>query len=83
MVEYILSSHAKERMAERSITEKLIREAMASPTKILHDSRKRILIKKLYGMKGKERLLLIAGEMTGEKLKIITVIDTTKIKKYL
>ena len=82
-MKYFLTKHAKERMAERLIPERIIASAIANPTSILYDDNGRLLIKKLYRKRNKERLLLIAGEITEDKLKVITVIDTSKINKYL
>jgi len=70
-------------MTERFIPERIIANAITNPTSILYDDNDRLLIKKLYRKRNKERLLLIAGEMIEDKLKIITVIDTSKINKYL
>ena len=71
-------------MKERTISKILLEEALRKPTKIMYDTgRNRTLIKKLYYKDSKERLLLIACEQTGNVLYIITVIDTSKIKKYL
>ncbi|OGF70479.1 hypothetical protein A3B05_00140 [Candidatus Giovannonibacteria bacterium RIFCSPLOWO2_01_FULL_43_160] len=80
---YELTKHARERMEERTISKELIEEALRNPTKVWYDEDGRILIKKLYKKKDKERLLLIIGEKANGKLKIITIIETSKIKKYL
>ena len=80
---YTIKLHAKERMAERSISERVIKEALQNPTNILYDDKDRLMVKKLYKKRGKERLLLIAGEMAKNRFEIITVIDTSKVKKYL
>ena len=82
-MKYFLTKHAKERMAERLIPERIIASTITNPTSILYDDNGRLLIKKLYRKRNKERLLLIAGEITEDKLKVITVIDTSKINKYL
>ena len=81
--QFRLTNHAKKRMAERAISEELIIEALRNPTKIGRDARQRILVKKIYERRGKKRLLLLALEREDMKWRIITVIDTTKIKKYL
>ena len=70
-------------MAERKIPESLIREALERPTKIAYDNKGRILVKKLYIKQKKQRLLLVAGERKQDAFVVITIIDTTKIKKYL
>ena len=82
-MEYIIKPHALGRMRERAISEAFLRDALEYPTKIGYDPRGRILIKKLYMRDGKERLLLIAGEYIENAFVIITVIDTSKVKKYL
>ena len=82
-MEYELTNHAKKRMAERNISGKLLRDALQKPTKVLYDKSHKLLIKKLYIQKNQERLLLIAGRTMHGKLKIFTVIDTSKVKKYL
>ena len=78
-----LTSHARKRMAERSISEALINDSLKNPTKIEQDEQQRILIKKIYEKRGKKRLLLLALEREHIGLCVVTVIDTTKIKKYL
>lgn len=70
-------------MAERSITEALIQNALENPTKVSYDNHGRILVKKVYKKETTNRLLLIAGEFFNGILRIITVIDTSKVKKYL
>ncbi len=82
-MKYIIKPHARGRMKERSISEKLVADAIANPTKVLYDDRGRVLFKKLYKNKGVNRLLLVAGEPKKDILEIITVIETSKIKKYL
>ena len=80
---YILKPHARMRMRERKITESIIKDALDNPTKIEYDTRGRVLFKKLYQRNGKERLLFMVGEGRGDLIEIITIIDTTKVKKYL
>lgn len=71
-------------MRERAISEKLVYEAIANPTKVLYDDKGRVLIKKLYKTnKDQNKLLLIAAELKDDSLEIITIIETSKIKKYL
>ncbi|KKT78713.1 hypothetical protein A2W48_02865 [Candidatus Giovannonibacteria bacterium RIFCSPHIGHO2_12_44_12] len=79
----VFTRHAKERMAERSISTSAIVDALRNPTRVLYDVDNRLLFKKLYKNKDKERLLLIVAEMEKEIFKVITVIDTSKVKKYL
>ena len=81
--QFRLTGHARRRMAERDISEGQISEALQNPTKIGRDTRQRTLIKKVYERKGKKRLLLLAMEWESDRFCIVTVIDTTKVKKYL
>ncbi len=80
---YFFTRHALERMKERSISKRLIGIAFANPTKVLYDDSDRVLIKKLYKKSGTDRLLMIAGKLEKGGFKIITVIETSKIRKYL
>lgn len=82
-MKYLIKPHAVGRMRERSISERLVDDIIANPTKVLYDNNGRILFKKLYKNKGVDRLLLIVGEPKKDTLEIITVIETSKIKKYL
>lgn len=82
-MEYILSDHARKRIAERSITKQQVESALRYPTKVLYDNKGRLMFKKLYLRKSSQRLLIVVGEKQFSKLKIITVIDTSKVRKYL
>lgn len=80
-MDYELTRHAKERMAERRISEKLLENAMRYPSKVLYDENGKIMFKKLYA--GNKRLLIIVAERAKNQLKVITIIDTSKPEKYL
>ena len=80
---YFFTRHATDRMKERSISKKVIDLAFAEPTKVLYDDNDRILIKKLYKRRGIDRLLIIVGKLEKGDFKIITIIETSKIRKYL
>ena len=82
----IFSSHALARMRERFISKNTVMQALTSPD-ILEGSSEdatKFLIKKLYSHKkfSKQHLLLIIYKMRRSDIKIITVIDTSKINKY-
>ena len=80
---FILTKHAQNRLKERGISNKLLKETLQKPTKISYDREGKILFKKSYIKEGRNRLLLAVAEINKDKLRIITVIDTSKIKKYL
>lgn len=83
MIRYIILPHARARMAERAISRALLETALRDPTKIEYDAKGRMLIKKFYKKRGRQRLLLVAAERQSKHLAIITVIDTSKVRKYL
>ena len=70
-------------MLERSIREDQIKAALAEPTKVGYDGRGHIVIKKLYKRFGRQRLLLLTGEEIKDSFKIITIIETSKVHRYL
>ena len=75
--------NSQARARERLISEAAIAYALENPTKVGYDAKGRLLIKKLYQRGGKERLLLLVGEIVENTLEIITIVDTSKVKKYL
>ncbi len=82
-MQYVITPHAAQRMAERGITHAAIGEALRHPTAVSQDEDGRVLVKKLYRAKEKSRLLLVVVEQVNEMWTVITVIDTSKTKKYL
>ncbi len=82
-MEYELTKHARLRLLERKISKSMLKEALENPTKIGYDSYGNTLFKKLYVKSGKQRLLLVAGRKFKNKLKIFTIIETSKTSKYL
>lgn len=73
------SSHALVRMAEREITEKEVRTALESPHKTGRKDDAALAMK----VRANGHLLLIVYRETSEYTFIITVIDTSKVDKYL
>jgi len=86
MKRIIFSSHALERMEERGISQEFVIKAISSPDKIEEDANhsSRFLIKKLYFNQAlaREHLLMIVFEINSSLIKVITIIDTSKISKY-
>lgn len=79
----VFTRHARERMKERGISRKDIIKALENPTKIGYDKDGKLLVKKVYEKQNKERLVLIVAKILENKCDIITVIDSSKVKKYL
>ena len=82
----VFTKHSLERAKERAINEKDLRDAIYFPDKIDKSSQnnKRFLIKKIYyneKLKA-DHLLMIVCEKEKRIIKIITIIDTSKISKY-
>ena len=82
-MKYRLTKHAEERAKEREISTWLIQDSLESPTDLSRDNEGKLLIKRLYKKKDKERLLLLVGKIVNNELLIITIIETSKVKKYL
>ena len=82
----VFTKHSLERAKERLISEKELRFAVRYPDKIDKSSQnnKRFLIKKIYYNKKlkADHLLMIICEKKRGAIKIVTIIDTSKISKY-
>jgi len=79
--------HALKRMKERGIKQEDVEKFIRNPDKIEISkiNRNRFLIKKIYYNKiyRKDHLIMIIGEREDNSFKIITIIDTSKISKYI
>lgn len=82
-MDYYLTKHAKLRMAERSVSAQLLNDALHNPTEVLYDNGGRMLYKYMYTIENVKRLLMVVAIKEKDKVKIITVIDTSKVRKYL
>jgi hypothetical protein len=83
----IFSNHAIVRMEERFVSRQIAIDAIENPDKIEKSFQEdcRILVKKVYFNKSLKRdhLLIIVCEISLDKIEVITIIDTSKISKYL
>ncbi len=83
----VLSQHARLRMRERGITSRDVQEAIQHPDRTERSTRQsnRHLAKKVYLNRKLHRshLLLVVYERDRYAINVITVIDTSKIVKYL
>lgn len=81
------SSHALERMTERGIKKSDVETFIKSPDKIeiSNINTNRFLFKKIYfnQKRKKDHILMLVCEKENGVLKIITIIDTSKISKYI
>lgn len=82
-----LSIHALGRMNERKITRRNVENFIKFPDKIevSKTNKNRFLVKKIYynQTRHKDYLAMIICEQESDAVKIITVIDTSKISKYI
>ncbi len=83
MIDYVLTKHAKKRLFDRKISVKLLETALSDPTQVLADGTGKLLYQKLYRERDKSRLLMVVVIIELGRLKVLTVIDTSKVKKYL
>lgn len=81
------SFHALERMRERNIKQSDVKKFIASPDKIevSNINKNRFLVKKIYYHQKykKDHLLMIICARENRIVKVITIIDTSKISKYI
>ncbi|MBI4135407.1 DUF4258 domain-containing protein [Candidatus Uhrbacteria bacterium] len=81
------TKHARERIAERGITNDQIEQAIEFPDKIGRSvfNHARFIVKKIYFNTNlaKKHLLMIIYEEKRNEVQVITIIDTSKIDKYL
>lgn len=81
------SHHAKIRMKQRGISTSFISRTISNPDKIerSHINQYRFLVKKIYynALFKKDHLLLIICEKEkSATIKVVTIIDTSKISKH-
>ena len=83
----VFSAHAIGRLGEREISKDIAVNALKNPDKVELSKQdpKRILFKKVYYNEAfrKEHLLMLVCEKNNEILEVVTIIDTSKINKYL
>lgn len=79
-MEIIFTKHALERIDEREIRFAEIIQCLASPTKIDFSEERTVYYKLDYN---KQYLLILVCSINTNSCKIITVIKTSQIKKYL
>ncbi|MAG44619.1 hypothetical protein CL633_01895 [bacterium] len=81
------SSHALKRMQERNVSRYIVISSLNNPDiiEISNHAPNRFLAKKRYFNQyfSKEHLLIIVFEINKNIIEIITIIDTSKINKYL
>ena len=82
-MEYVLTKHARERKTEYRITDVLIKEALDNPSEIGYDDQGNVMIKKRYQRRRHPHVLIIVGVEEKSVFRIITLITSSKIKKYL
>ena len=79
MIEIEFSGHALKRMKQRKVTEEEISETLANPDKTGTKEDTSIAMK----LRKNGHILIVIYTATKNTHKIITVIDTSKVDKYL
>lgn len=83
----VFTDHAKRRMRERGLVQKEVIDHVTHPDSIEPSTKdqRRFLVKKIYFNKvhKKDRLLMVVCEQEDSALVVVTVIDTSKIGKYI
>lgn len=83
MMKYLLTHHAQLRKKEYRISNKLIRDTLDKPSEISYDAQGHVMLKKLYSRRGHSHVFIIVGVEESFVFRIITIITSSKIKKYL
>lgn len=78
-VEITFSSHARCRMDERTITEEEIRLTLESPQKKSAENDTLVAMR----LRSNGHLLIVIYRGNGSTCHVVTVIDTSKVHKYL
>lgn len=86
-MQVVFTDHAKRRMRERGLLQKEVINLVTHPDRV-EPSRKdprRFLVKRIYfnKVRKKDRLLMAVCEREDSVLVVVTVIDTSKIGKYI
>jgi|SRR3989344_1704604 len=80
------TAHALRRMRERNLNRRQVKEFIGKPdsVEISKKASSRFLIKKRYHHRklGKDHLLMAICERAGDTLVVVTIIDTSQVKKY-
>lgn len=81
------SKHARQRMQERFISQSTICETINRPQKLEQSQKNRqiFIAKKIYYNEklAKNHLLMVIYQIEVSVISVITIIDTSKINKYL
>lgn len=87
MMKVKFSKHALERMGERDIKQSDVEKFIVFPDKIEISkiNKNRFLFKKVYYNKKykKDHILMVICEKEAGTIRVITIIDTSKISKYI
>jgi len=85
ILQITFSNHALQRMQERSISESIVYDIIYDPQKLEQSQKnqQRFIAKKVYYNKKFAKNHLLVYEIENSMIKVITIIDTSKIQKYL
>ncbi len=82
MTVVILSSHAKQRLTERKISESLVRRCLTSPDKVLRSKNDGEEKKNAMKVNGRV-LILVFRQIDTDIFFVITAFESSKFKRYL
>lgn len=83
----VLTDHAKKRIKERGISANIVKESLMFPDNVDTSTvdKNRYLVKKIYfheKFRKKHLLMIVCEKEKSKVVKVITIIDTSKIDKY-
>ena len=80
MVRY--TDYARKRLGRRDISMGLVSSVVSNPEQLIEERGRKIAQSRWTTPRGKEHLLRVVYEESGDEIVIVTVHDTSKFQKY-
>lgn len=78
----VFSPHARHRMTERHITQKLVERVMREPDRVIQGSNQRKVAQKLVRWHNRDMLCRVVFEQESDRILVVTLYITSKRTKY-
>lgn len=80
MVRY--TAYARKRLPRRKIPLELVERVLSNPEQTIESRRRKIAQGRFTAQSGKEHLLRVVFEEAGEDLIVVTVYETSRVRRY-
>lgn len=81
-MEMVFSSHARHRMTERRISEKLVKRVMRDPDQVIQGPNQRKVAQKHVRWHNRDMLCRVVFEEEADRVLVVTLYITSKYTKY-